>query len=156
MRFLGRVSDEELVRLLSTADVCVNPDEVNVLNDISTMNKIVEYMALGRPIVQFDLMEGRTSAGPSSLYAAPNDATSLAEEICRLLDDEELRQTMGELGRERYRDELAWSAAGPPAAGGLRAGAVEAPSRREPPAPPLVAPAAPPGRPRRPCPATGG
>ncbi len=109
VRFLGRISDEELVRLLSTADVCVNPDEVNVLNDISTMNKIVEYMALGRPIVQFENKEGRNSAGSSSLYAAPNDATSLAEEICRLLDDAELRRTMGEAGRARYRDELAWS-----------------------------------------------
>jgi glycosyltransferase involved in cell wall biosynthesis len=109
VRFLGRIPDGELVRLLSTADVCVNPDEVNALNDISTMNKIVEYMAVGRPIVQFDVTEGRTSAGPSSLYAAPNDAASLAEAICRLLDDDELREGMGASGRERYRTELAWS-----------------------------------------------
>jgi glycosyltransferase involved in cell wall biosynthesis len=109
VRFLGRIPDAELVRLLSTADVCVNPDEVNTLNDISTMNKILEYMALGRPIVQFDVKEGRSSAGPSSLYAAPNDATSLAEAICRLLDDDELRERMGALGRGRYWTELAWS-----------------------------------------------
>jgi hypothetical protein len=66
-------------------------------------------MALGRPIVQFDLAEGRTSAGPASLYAAPNDPVSLADEICRLLDDESLREDMGARGRERYRTELAWT-----------------------------------------------
>jgi glycosyltransferase involved in cell wall biosynthesis len=106
--FLGRVPDEELVRLLSTADVCVNPDEVNPMNDISTMNKVVEYMALGRPIVQFDTREGRISAGASSLYPAPNDPASFAEALCRLLDDPELRAKMGALGRKRFEDELAW------------------------------------------------
>ena len=87
----------------------MNPDQKTAMNDISTMNKIVEYMALRKPIVQFDLTEGRMSAGAASLYAAPNDAASLAEAICRLLDDDELRETMGALGRERYRTELAWS-----------------------------------------------
>jgi glycosyltransferase involved in cell wall biosynthesis len=109
VRFLGRVSDAELVRLLSTADVCVNPDEVNPLNDISTMNKVVEYMALGRPVVQFDTREGRVSTGPSARYARPNDVVSFAEEICRLLDDEDLRTTMGAQGRERFEQELAWA-----------------------------------------------
>lgn len=108
VRFLGRVSDEELVTLLCTADVCVNPDEVNAMNDISTMNKIVEYMALGRPIVQFDTREGRVSAGPSSLYPAPNDPAALAEAICRLLDDPDLRVEMGAQGRQRFTEELAW------------------------------------------------
>jgi glycosyltransferase involved in cell wall biosynthesis len=103
------VSDAELVQLLSTADVCVNPDEVNPMNDISTMNKVVEYMALGRPIVQFETREGRISAASSSVYAAPNDPASLAEAICRLLDDPELRAEMGVRGRERFHDELAWS-----------------------------------------------
>jgi glycosyltransferase involved in cell wall biosynthesis len=109
VHFLGRVPDSELVQLLSTADVCVNPDEVNPMNDISTMNKVVEYMALGRPIVQFDTREGRISAGSSSLYATPNDPASLAEQICRLLDDPELRSSMGARGRERFQQELAWS-----------------------------------------------
>ena len=109
VHFLGRVSDVELVRLLSTADVAVNPDEVNPMNDISTMNKIVEYMAVGRPIVQFDTREGRISAQESSLYAAPNDPGSLADAICRLLDDAELRAEMGARGRERFQDDLAWS-----------------------------------------------
>jgi glycosyltransferase involved in cell wall biosynthesis len=109
VRFLGRVPDAELVRVLSTADVCVNPDEVNPMNDISTMNKIVEYMALGRPIVQYETREGRISAGSSSLYAAPNDPAALAEAICQLLDDPDLRSEMGARGQERYREVLAWS-----------------------------------------------
>lgn len=108
VHFLGRVSDAELVQLLSTADVCVNPDEVNPMNNISTMNKIVEYMALGRPIVQFDTREGRISAGSSSLYPAPNDPAALAEAISRLLDDPQLRAEMGAQGRRRFQEELAW------------------------------------------------
>jgi glycosyltransferase involved in cell wall biosynthesis len=109
VHFLGRVPDADLVRLLSTADVCVNPDEVNPMNEMSTMNKVVEYMALGRPIIQFDTREGRISAGSSSLYAAPNDPASLAEAICRLLDDPQLRVEMGERGRQRFQEKLAWS-----------------------------------------------
>ena len=107
--FRGRLSNEDLVQVLSTADVCVNPDEVNPMNDMSTMNKIVEYMALGRPIVQFDTREGRVSAADSSLYAAPNDPQSLADEICRLLDEPALRAEMGARGRERFNNELSWS-----------------------------------------------
>ncbi len=71
--FVGRVSDEEMLRWLNTADVCVNPDVANPMNDYSTMNKILEYMALGKPVVQFDLREGRVSAGASSLY--PEETT---------------------------------------------------------------------------------
>src|SRR5690606_17980265 len=67
--FTGRVPDEQLLEMLSTADVCVNPDVANGMNDKSTMNKIMEYMALGKPIVQFDLTEGRRSAQEASLYA---------------------------------------------------------------------------------------
>jgi len=107
--FLGRVSDADLVRLLCTADVCVNPDEVNPMNDISTMNKVVEYMALGRPIVQFETREGRVSAGEASLYAAPNDPASMAEAIIRLLDDPDPRAEMGAAGQRRFETELAWS-----------------------------------------------
>jgi glycosyltransferase involved in cell wall biosynthesis len=109
VQFLGSVSDAELIRLPLTADVCVNPDEVNPMNDISTMNKVVEYMALGRPIVQFDSREGWISAGSSSLHAAPNDPASLADAICRLLDDPGLRGEMGARGRQSFHEELAWS-----------------------------------------------
>jgi glycosyltransferase involved in cell wall biosynthesis len=108
--FLGRVSDEDLLALLSTADVCVNPDEWNRMNDISTMNKIVEYMALGKPIVQFDLREGRVSAAEASLYVTRNDARALAAGITQLLADPEARERMGEIGRERVATVLNWDA----------------------------------------------
>ena len=72
--------------MLNTADVCVNPDVANEMNDKSTMNKIMEYMALGKPIVQFDLTEGRFSAQEASLYARKNDVDDLAEKILYLLD----------------------------------------------------------------------
>jgi glycosyltransferase involved in cell wall biosynthesis len=106
--FTGRVPDSEMLAVLNTADVCVNPDVANELNDKSTMNKIVEYMALGKPIVQFDLTEGRRSARAASLYARGNDAVDLADKIVRLLDDPALRAEMGEYGRRRVENELEW------------------------------------------------
>ena len=108
VRFLGRVSDRDLGDLLASADVCVNPDEYNQMNDMSTMNKIMEYMALGRPIVQFDLTEGRVSAGAASLYVARNDASALAVGIAELLDEPIRREEMGEIGRARVATRLSW------------------------------------------------
>ena len=107
--FTGRVPDQEMLEMLNTADICVNPDVANEMNDKSTMNKIMEYMALGKPIVQFDLTEGRFSAGDASLYAGKNDAHDLAEKILYLLDRPELRHTMGQYGRQRVERELAWN-----------------------------------------------
>jgi glycosyltransferase involved in cell wall biosynthesis len=106
--FTGRVDDATLFTVLSTADVCVNPDRFNEMNDKSTMNKIMEYMALSKPIVQFDLTEGRVSAQDASLYARRNDAVDFGEQVARLLDDPERRRAMGELGKRRVHDELAW------------------------------------------------
>ena len=106
--FTGRVPDAELLAMLNTADVCVNPDVANEMNDKSTMNKIMEYMALGKPIVQYDLTEGRVSAQQASLYARPNDPIDLAQQIVALLDDEPRRRQMGEWGRERVKTALAW------------------------------------------------
>ncbi|HEX5393787.1 MAG TPA: glycosyltransferase family 4 protein [Rhodocyclaceae bacterium] len=106
--FTGRVSDAEMLAMLNTADVCVNPDVANEMNDKSTMNKIMEYMALGKPIVQFDLTEGRYSAQGASLYAKPNDPEDLATKIEMLLDSAEVRTAMGELGRKRVMQELEW------------------------------------------------
>ncbi|MBX5460406.1 MAG: glycosyltransferase family 4 protein [Steroidobacteraceae bacterium] len=106
--FTGRVPDEELLAMLNTADVCVNPDVANPMNDKSTMNKIMEYMALGKPIVQFDLTEGRFSAQDASLYARRNDPVDLAEKVLTLLDDDALRARMGEFGRARVTSELSW------------------------------------------------
>lgn len=106
--FTGRAPDELLFRVLSTADVCVNPDPVNPMNDKSTMNKIMEYMAFGKPIVQFDMTEGRFSAGDASVYAAPNDEVDFAAKILELLDDPARSRAMGALGQRRVHSELAW------------------------------------------------
>jgi glycosyltransferase involved in cell wall biosynthesis len=107
--FTGRVSDEELLEILSSADVCVNPDKPCEMNDISTMIKIAEYMALGKPIVQFDLKEGRFTAGAASLYAdSQNQVQDFAEKIAWLLDHPDERMQMGEFGRRRVQEALAW------------------------------------------------
>ena len=106
--FLGRVSNAELFELLSTADICVNPDRVTPMNDLSTMNKIMEYMAFSKPIVQFDVREGRFSAQESSLYAKPNDTVDFAEKILELLADASRRAEMGRFGRERVVQALSW------------------------------------------------
>jgi glycosyltransferase involved in cell wall biosynthesis len=106
--FTGRVPDQALLEMLNTADVCANPDVANEMNDKSTMNKIMEYMALGKPIVQFDLSEGRFSAQEASLYAARNDPEDMARKIVELLDDPERRLRMGEFGRNRVINQLEW------------------------------------------------
>jgi glycosyltransferase involved in cell wall biosynthesis len=94
--------------MLNTADICVNPDRANDMNDRSTMNKIMEYMALGKPVVQFDLTEGRVSAGDASWYARPNDVADLARKMVALLADENQRARMGAIGRERIERVLSW------------------------------------------------
>jgi glycosyltransferase involved in cell wall biosynthesis len=94
--------------MLSTADVCVNPDRVTPLTDLSTMNKVMEYMALGKPIVQFDVTEGRVSALGASLYARPNDPIDFGEKILELIDAAHLRAQMGDVSRRRVNDVLAW------------------------------------------------
>jgi glycosyltransferase involved in cell wall biosynthesis len=107
--FTGRAPDEVLFEVLATADVCVNPDRVNPMNDKSTMNKIIEYMAMGKPIIQFDVTEGRYSAGEASLYAAANDPVDMADKIEILLASPDLQARMGAIGRERVETKLAWS-----------------------------------------------
>ncbi|MEM6480265.1 MAG: glycosyltransferase family 4 protein [Pseudomonadota bacterium] len=106
--FTGRAPDADLFEVLSSADLCVNPDRVNPMNDKSTMNKILEYMAFGKPVVQFDVTEGRASAAGASLYAAPNDTDDLADKILSLLDDPQKAREMGALGRQRVENELNW------------------------------------------------
>ena len=106
--FTGRAPDAELLEMLNTADICVNPDRANEMNDRSTMNKVMEYMALAKPVVQFDLTEGRVSAGDASWYARPNDVADLAQKIVALLGDENQRTHMGAIGRERVEQVLAW------------------------------------------------
>jgi glycosyltransferase involved in cell wall biosynthesis len=109
VNFTGRIPDKQLLEILSTADVCVNPDRPCEMNDISTMIKIMEYMALGKPIVQFDSKEGRFSAQEASLYADKVDTVgSFANKILWLLDRPEERKRMGDFGRTRVEKELAW------------------------------------------------
>jgi glycosyltransferase involved in cell wall biosynthesis len=107
--FTGRVDDDALMTILSTADVCVNPDRPNSMNDKSTMNKVMEYMALGKPVVQFDLAEGRVSAQGASLYARNTDVADFGNKILELVDDPDRRNAMGAIGRERVLSELSWS-----------------------------------------------
>ena len=108
LEFTGRVPDQQLLEYLNTADVCVNSDKYNSMNDKSTMNKILEYMALAKPIVQFDLTEGRYSAREASVYAKNNDGVDMAKKIQELLADPEKRKRMGEFGRNRVINELSW------------------------------------------------
>jgi glycosyltransferase involved in cell wall biosynthesis len=109
VNFTGRISDQELLDVLSTADVCVNPDKPCEMNDISTMIKIMEYMALGKPIVQFNLKEGRFSAGEASLYSDNHDqGIDFASKILWLLENPDARKTMGEFGYARVQQDLAW------------------------------------------------
>lgn len=106
--FTGRAPDDVLFGVLSNADVCVNPDRVNPMNDKSTMNKILEYMAFSKPIVQFDVTEGRHSAREASLYARANDPADFADKLVALLDDPARCREMGEFGRKRVETELSW------------------------------------------------
>lgn len=108
VEFTGRIPDKQLLEILNTADVCVNPDTWNEMNDKSTMNKIMEYMALKKPIVQYDLKEGRFSAQKASLFAKPNDREDFADKIYQLFQNPELRKDMGEFGYKRVKEELRW------------------------------------------------
>lgn len=108
VEFPGRVPDEFVQRCLSTADVCLSPDPFNPLNDVSTMNKVVEYMAMGRPTVSFDLAEARVSAGAAAVYVPGNDELAFAQAIDGLLRDPQRCRSMGEFGRRRVAEELSW------------------------------------------------
>jgi glycosyltransferase involved in cell wall biosynthesis len=140
--FTGRVSDDDLCRILSSADLGIDPDPRNDWSDRSTMNKIMEYLFFGLPVVGYDLTENRVSAGPAAVFATPNHEPDLANRIVELLDDPARRRRMGQLGQERVRSVLAWEHSAPvllaaydrlwpdsPAAGG-RAGRQPAPAGR--------------------------
>lgn len=108
IHFTGRAPDQDLFEVLSTMDVGVNPDRVNAMNDKSTMNKIMEYMSLEKPIVQFEVTEGRFSAQEASLYARANDPIDFAVKILELLENPSRRAQMGAFGRRRVETELNW------------------------------------------------
>jgi len=106
--FSGRVPDSTVAAVLSTADVALCPDPKNPLNDLSTMNKTMEYMSFSVPVVAFDLLETRVSAGDAAVYATPNVIEEFAELILKLLEDEQRRLEMGIEGRSRVVGALAW------------------------------------------------
>ncbi len=109
VEFPGRLPDEDVIRILSTADVCLAPDPKNPLNDVSTMNKILEYMAMSRPVVSYDLVEARVSAGTAALYAEPNNVAAFTDCIDELLSDPKRRHEMGAAGRARLEAALSWA-----------------------------------------------
>jgi glycosyltransferase involved in cell wall biosynthesis len=108
VEFAGWRGDDDIRLILSSSDVCLAPDPPSPLNDVSTMIKIPEYMALGRAVASYALPESRVSAGDSALYAAPGDPDSLGRCVAELLDDPARRERMGAMARERIETELSW------------------------------------------------
>jgi glycosyltransferase involved in cell wall biosynthesis len=111
--FPGALYGEDLLRTLNSIDIGVSPDPRNAMNDISTMNKVMEYMTLEKPLVQFDLTEGRVSAGAAALYATANDPLDFAAKMADLIDDPEACARMGKQGRARVLAELSWDHSAP-------------------------------------------
>ena len=109
VEFTGRAPDDLVKKILSTADVGLSPDPKNPLNDVSTMNKTMEYMAFELPVVAFDLRETRVSAADAAVYVTPNDVREYAGAIVSLMDNAVGRAELGQLGRARVENELAWS-----------------------------------------------
>jgi glycosyltransferase involved in cell wall biosynthesis len=109
VEFTGRAPDELVTRVMSTADVGLSPDPKNPLNDVSTMNKSMEYMAFELPVLAFDLRETRVSVADAGVYVTPNDVREYAKALVELMDDESKRARLGRLGRARVEQELAWS-----------------------------------------------
>jgi glycosyltransferase involved in cell wall biosynthesis len=109
LTFTGRLPDAEVRRYLASADVGVSPDPKNGFNELCTMNKTLEYMAMGLPVAAFDLEETRVSAGDAAAYATPNDPEELARRIMEILDDPDRRAQMGKVGRERIAGPLSWT-----------------------------------------------
>jgi glycosyltransferase involved in cell wall biosynthesis len=107
--FSGFTPMEEWIPILSTADICVDPSPASPLNNIATMNKIMDYMSLCKPTVAYDLPENRFTAGEAALYAAPNDEVDFARQIVRLIENEQLRAQLGVIGRKRMEEMFAWT-----------------------------------------------
>jgi glycosyltransferase involved in cell wall biosynthesis len=104
----GQVDDDLVRAYVSTADVCVGVDERNAMNDRAAMRKILEYMALGKAVVQFPLAEMRRLCGEACVYARDGNARDLAAQVCGLLDDGERRRRLGAAARRRAWDGLMW------------------------------------------------
>ena len=109
VEFTGRAPDDLVRRVMSTAHVGLSPDPKNPLNDVSTMNKTMEYMAFELPVLAFDLRETRISADEAGVYVTPNDVEEYASALVDLMDDEPRRARLGKLGRARVEQHLAWN-----------------------------------------------
>jgi glycosyltransferase involved in cell wall biosynthesis len=107
--FTGFISEEDKLRYLCSMDICLDPNPSNPLNDVSTWIKVMEYMALGKPTVSFNLKETRFTAREAAIYVQPNDVEEYARAILKLMDDEKLRGDLGAIGKKRIDDELNWS-----------------------------------------------
>lgn len=107
--FTGALYGDDLLAALNAIDIGVSPDPKNPMNNISTMNKVMEYMTLEKPMVQFDLTEGRVSAGDASLYARANDPVDFAQKIADLIADPKAGEAMGKRGRKRVLEDLSWA-----------------------------------------------
>jgi glycosyltransferase involved in cell wall biosynthesis len=108
VEFTGWVEHDFIRRVLSTSDVCLAPDPKNPLNDLSSMVKLSEYMAMSKPMVSFDLKESVAAAGDAALFASDGDIEGFAALVDELLDDPARREAMGALGRARAESMLAW------------------------------------------------
>jgi glycosyltransferase involved in cell wall biosynthesis len=106
--FAGWRYDDDIRAILSTCDVCLAPDPPSPLNDVSTMIKIPEYLAMGAAVASYDLVESRISAAGAAEYATPGDPEALGAAVDRLLDDPERRAAMATAGQADVRDRLAW------------------------------------------------
>jgi glycosyltransferase involved in cell wall biosynthesis len=106
--FTGYLTGDEFWTALNTADVCVSPEPGTTLNHRSTLVKTMDYMALAKPVVQYDLTEARVTAGDAALYAAPDDEADLADKVLYLLDHPEVRQDLGNRAAQRISTQLAW------------------------------------------------
>ena len=106
--FTGPLFGPDMLAALNAVDIGLSPDPKNAMNDISTMNKVMEYMTLEKPVVQFDLTEGRASAGEASAYARANDPIDFAKKVADLIENPETGRKMAVLGRERVLKNLSW------------------------------------------------
>jgi glycosyltransferase involved in cell wall biosynthesis len=134
--FAGWRFDDDIRTMLSTCDVCLAPDPPSPLNDVSTMIKIPEYLAMGCPVASYDLRESRISAGDAAAYATPGDPDDLGRVLDELLDDPQRRRAMAQAGVQRVHDHLAWQHQVP----ALLAAYEQATGHRAPPRPAALAP----------------
>ncbi|WP_199785750.1 MULTISPECIES: glycosyltransferase family 4 protein [Actinomycetes] len=109
VRFTGRVGPEEIADYLSTADVGLSADPYSPLNDLSTMNKTMEYLAFALPVLAYRLTETVVSAADCAVYVEPGHTGTFAAELVALLDDPERRAELGKAGRVRAEQELDWA-----------------------------------------------